>query len=155
MSASAGRYVSLALTAQGALFSFEWGGNGQLGHGDKGDQPQPKRVAALTKERVVDAATGGDHSLALTAEGAVFSFGVGAQGQLGHGGTAARPRPEPVAALAKERVVGVAAGRFHSLASTAGALFGFGQGVKGQLGHGDRTNRPRPKRVRGRCGGPP
>ena len=39
------------------------------------------------------------HSLALTVEGALFSFGCGVHGQLGHGDTANQLQPKPVAAL--------------------------------------------------------
>ena len=96
---------SLALTTEGALFSFGCGGSGQLGRGDAVHQPQPKRVAALAKERVVSVAAGNYHSLALTVEGALFSFGSGEEGQLGHGDWATQLQPKQVAALTKERVV--------------------------------------------------
>ena len=80
----------------GALVSFGSGAEGQLGHGDTADQPQPKRVVALAKERVVSVAAGDDYSLALTAEGALFSFGGGWSGQLGHGDTVNQSRPKRV-----------------------------------------------------------
>ena len=149
VSVAAGTFHSLALTAEGTLFSFGWGQYGQLGHGDATDQLQPKRVLALAKEKVVGVAAGSSHSLALTAGGALFSFGHGANGALGHGDTADQRRPKRVAALSKERVVSVAAGTYHSQALTAeGALFSFGGGWHGQLGHGaDKVNQPQPKRV--------
>ena len=148
VSVAAGNSHSLALTAEGALFSFGRGAQGQLGHGDRAEQPQPKRVVVLAKERVVGVAAGGNHSLALTAEGALFSFGNGVSGQLGHGNTARQPQPKRVVALAKERVASVAAGGSHSLALTAGgALFSFGNGYFGQLGHGDTAGQWQPKRV--------
>ena len=85
------------------------------------DQPRPKLVAMLAKERVVSVAAGSNHSPVLSAEGALFSFGFGAYGQLGHGDTANQLRPKRVAALAKEKVVSMAAGGLHSLALTAKA----------------------------------
>ena len=148
MSVAAGDHHSLALTVQGALFSFGHGANGQLGHGDRANQLHPKRVVVLAKERIVSVAAGGNHSLALTAEGALFSFGFGGYGQLGHGDTTCQPQPKRVVALAKEQVVSMAAGDNYSLAlTTEGALFSFGKGGQGQLGHGDTANQPRPKRV--------
>ena len=103
---------------------------------------------ALAKARVVGVSAGSLHSLALTAEGALFSFGYGLSGQLGHGETVSQRWPKRVVALAKERVVGVAAGSCHSLVLTAeGALFSFGSGGSGQLGRGDTVHQLWPKRV--------
>ena len=91
------------------MFSFGCGANGQLGHSDTAWQPRPKRVAALAKERVVSVAACNNHSLALTTEGALFSFGHGANGQLGHGDTANQLRPKRVTALTMESVVAMEA----------------------------------------------
>ena len=96
---SASDFHSLALTAEGALFSFGDGRYGALGHGDWTNQLQPKRVAALAKERVVGVSASDCHSLALTAEGALFSFGRGGSGQLGHGDKANLLQPNRVVAV--------------------------------------------------------
>ena len=45
----------------------------------------PKQVEAFAEQRVVAVSTGCDHSLALTADGAVFTWGKGDHGCLGHG----------------------------------------------------------------------
>ena len=118
-------------------------------YGDTANQLQPKRVLVLAKERVVSVAAGSEHSLALAAEGALFSFGCGVDGQLGHGDTANQPQPKRVVALAKQRVVSVAASDYHSLVLTAkGVLFSFGRGGDaGRLGHGDSASQLRPKQV--------
>ena len=100
MSVAAGSFLSLALTAEGALFSFGDGADGQLGHGDMANQPLPKRVLLLTTEGLVSVAAGEYYSLALTAEGALFSFGRGAEDRLGHGTDVAdQLQPKRVAAL--------------------------------------------------------
>ena len=135
------------MVKDGALFSFGRV-HGALGHSDTASQQWPKRVVALANESVVGVATGDYHSLVLTAEGALFSFGHGLFAPLGHGDTANQLQPKRVVALAKERVVGVATGFSHSLVLTAeGALFSFGYGAYGQLGHGDTTYQLQPKRV--------
>ena len=82
---SAGFYNSLALTADGAVWSWGGGVHGQLGHGDREDQLLPKKVEAFAGQRVVAVSAGGDHSLAITADGAVRSWGCGREGRLGHG----------------------------------------------------------------------
>ena len=103
---------SLMPTAAGALFSFGhglfaalatatgYGAYGQLGHGDTTHQLQPKPFEALADERGLGVAADSSHSLALTAEGALFSFGSSANGQLGHVGRSDQQR---VAALANMR----------------------------------------------------
>lgn len=67
---------------------YAWGINGwgQLGIGKKASkcQEKPKKVLELGKD-VIQLACGATHSLALTSEGCVYSWGRGSYGQLGHG----------------------------------------------------------------------
>ena len=58
---------------------------GRLGHGDEQRQLLPKKIEAFVGQRVVAVSAGALHSLALTADGAVFTWGVGEGGCLGHG----------------------------------------------------------------------
>ena len=82
---SAGGDHSLALAADGAVWSWGWGDFGNLGHGDEQDQLLPKKLEALASRRVVAVSAAAVHSLALTADGAVFAWGKGDSGCLGHG----------------------------------------------------------------------
>jgi len=147
--ASAGETHNLAITADGAVWSWGGGGSGKLGHGDRQDQPLPKKIEALVGRRVVAVSAGDDHSLALTADGAVWSWGDGDWGRLGHGDPAHQWQPKKVEAFAGQRVVAVSAGAFHCIACTAdGAVFTWGHGGHGCLGHGeDLSNQLLPKRV--------
>jgi len=72
------------ITADGAVWSW---GTGKLGHGDTQTQtqPLPKKVEAIAGRRVVAVSAGEAHSLALTADGAVFAWGEGERARLGHG----------------------------------------------------------------------
>ena len=45
----------------------------------------PKKVEAFAVQRVVAVSAGAYHSLAFTADGAVFTWGEGGRGCLGHG----------------------------------------------------------------------
>ena len=138
MSVSAGDDHSLALTADGAVWSWGWGASGQLGHGDERRQLLPKKVEAFAGQRVVAVSAGDSHSLAITADGAVWSWGRGDEGQLGHGVQQDTELPGKIEALAGQRVVVVSAGGSHSLAITAdGAVWSWGSGDDGRLGHGD------------------
>ena len=56
-----------------------------MGHGDERAQPLPKKIEAFDGQRVVAVSAGGSQSLAITADGAVFSWGEGGGGCLGHG----------------------------------------------------------------------
>ena len=71
VSVSAGVGHSFAITADGAVWSLGEGSFGRLGHGDTQDQLLPKKVDAFAGQRVVAVSAGDDHSLALTADGAV------------------------------------------------------------------------------------
>jgi len=145
---SAGGYHSLAITADGALWSWGGGGDGQLGHGDHQRQLLPKKVEAFGGQRVVAVSAGEHHSLTLTADGAVWSWGNGLYGRLGHGDQQIQLLPKKVEAFAGRRVVTVSAGVYHSLALTAdSAVWSWGWGAYGQLGHGDEQNQLLPKKV--------
>ena len=150
---SAGGPHSLTLTADGAVLSWGWGGDGRLGHGDWQDQMLPKKIEAFAGQRVLAVSAGFTHSLAITADGAVWSWGAGGGGQLGHGNQQYQLLPKKVEALAGRHVVAVSVGNFHSLALTAdGAVWSWGLGEDGQLGHGDQQRQLLPKQVEALAG---
>jgi alpha-tubulin suppressor-like RCC1 family protein len=80
---------------------------------------RPQRVTALSKERASSVAAGTNFTLVTTEAGAVFSFGEGKCGSLGHSDTETRILPKRVEALDGVYVASVAAGGHHSLALTA------------------------------------
>ena len=82
---SARDYHSLALIADGGVWSWGHGGFGKLGHGDRQRQLLPKKLEAFADQRVVAVSAGEHHSLARTADGAVFTWGKGETGCLGLG----------------------------------------------------------------------
>ena len=135
---AAGCAHSLAVTSAGALHTWGSGSGGKLGHGDEEDQLLPKRVEALRKHALRDAAAGDDHSLALTNAGALYSWGSGDSGRLGHGDQTDSLLPKRVEALQHQSVCSVAAGEGHSFALTcSGTLYSWGEdGPGGHLGHG-------------------
>ena len=58
---------------------------GQLGHGVCQDQLLPRKIEASAGQRIVAVSAGGGVSLAIGADGAVFAWGKGEDGYLGHG----------------------------------------------------------------------
>lgn len=78
------------------------------------------------------------HTMALTAEGSVYSWGDGYKGKLGHGSSSSRSSPKliPQSSFLNEKIVSVSCGGIHSAAvSDQGHLFTWGCGSDGRLGH--------------------
>ncbi|EOD20540.1 hypothetical protein EMIHUDRAFT_355119, partial [Emiliania huxleyi CCMP1516] len=73
---------------------------GLLGHGEGVTRLNtPTRLpSTLGDGRAVIVAAGGVHSLAITADGAVWSWGFGGQGRLGHGDSQDQLQPKKVEA---------------------------------------------------------
>ena len=97
-SIGAGDGQSLALEANGTVWSWGENGNGQLGNGTTGNgnnqasySDVPVLVSGLGG---VTALAGGEaHSLALEANGTVWTWGLNRKGQLGNGTTTASDTP--------------------------------------------------------------
>ena len=144
---AAGCYHSMVLTDEGEVLSFGRGGYGRLGHGDDlEDQYEPKVIETLRGVRVVAIAAGCYHSMVLTDEGTVLSFGNGGFGKLGHGDQKTQYEPKVIEALRGVRVLAIAAGCSHSMVLTdAGAVLSFGHGLGCALGHGDGKDQLEPK----------
>ncbi|XP_044043774.1 alsin isoform X4 [Siniperca chuatsi] len=101
-------------TLQTEVWSWGQCEHGQLGHGDSLARLQPLCIKSLNNKEVVRVAAGAHHSLALTAQSQVFSWGSNSSGQLGH-----MESPSTVPRLAKLsegiRVWDVSAGERHTL----------------------------------------
>ena len=80
-----GAYHCAAVTADGDLYTWGDGFCGQLGLGDKRPQLLPSQVTlgGLEDEVVESVSCGARHTLAVTEDGEVFSFGLGHFGVLG------------------------------------------------------------------------
>ncbi len=145
-----GREHAVALREDGTVVT--WGSNqmGQLGDGTTGGRrPTPAAVAGLDGALMVS--TGHYHSLALRADGSVWTWGYNQAGQLGDGTTTTRSRPVRVAGT--RTYSWVAAGRDMSYAvATDGTVWSWGLNGDGQLGDGTTTNRSTPVRVGGLTG---
>ena len=74
-------------------------------------------------------AAGDYHSLVVSEEGRVYSFGAGEDGKLGHGDDENQLTPRLIEGLRTSKVCAVAAGTAHSLAiSSKGIAYGWGIG---------------------------
>ncbi len=83
-SVSCGRHHTLILTDDGEMLTFGVGEYGRLGTGSSSDSHIPMPIDSLGDVDIVQIAAGCDHSLALTANGTILSWGRNQSGQLGH-----------------------------------------------------------------------
>ncbi|XP_028441208.1 probable E3 ubiquitin-protein ligase HERC3 isoform X1 [Perca flavescens] len=138
---AAGGEQSFALSFSGGVFG--WGRNhcGQLGLGDTTDRHTPTPVHYLNSKKTIHISCGKNHTAILTKTGAVFTFGSGQYGQLGHNSFRDELRPRLVAELWGAKVNKTACGRHHTLVMTdSKRVYSFGCGTKGQLGHGEESH---------------
>ena len=123
----------LALLANGTVMS--WGDNtfGQLGNGTTSANHNAELPVAVTGlPKAVAVAAGGEHSLALLANGTVMAWGDNSNGQLGNGRTTSSDVPVAVPGLSN--VKAIAAGDLSGVASAGpGAVWAVGtQEIPGQ-----------------------
>ncbi|PSN73675.1 hypothetical protein BS50DRAFT_192924 [Corynespora cassiicola Philippines] len=126
------------------LYMCGHGPGGRLGTGDEMTRYQFTCIegGGLAQKKIISIGLGQNHTLAITDEGEIFSWGNNAYGQLGY----SLPKPsvkddDPISTLPRqifgplkrEIVVGVSASRIHSVAYTATSLYTFGKN-EGQLG---------------------
>jgi alpha-tubulin suppressor-like RCC1 family protein len=137
-SIAAGADQLFAVTSTGGLLA--WGDNnaGQLGIGHAGGLSRvPVRVHLPRGVKVVSAAAGQSHSLALTSVGRVLAWGDNSQGQLGTGNRRDADAPVWVHLPKVAHITSIAAGRYYSLALTRGGkMIGWGDDGFGQMGDG-------------------
>jgi alpha-tubulin suppressor-like RCC1 family protein len=160
--AAGGRHT-LALSDAGHVWGWGYGGEGQLGLGSRMRiVSTPQRVpcfnslengvtigeASIPGSCVTAIACGGRHSAVITDSGALLTFGWGLYGQVGQGSTEDELSPCLVSAMRGLRVVGIAAGLWHTLCITdIGDVYAFGGNQFGQLGVGGNTAETSPRLV--------
>lgn len=113
-----------------AVFMWGRGEDGQLGLGDTSDQDEPTYVDALRGVGVRQIACGSGHTVVLTTDGEVYTWGRGDDGRLGHGDNGWKYVPRITQSLAGHIIVQVTCGSYHTAAiSSNGDLFTWGGGM--------------------------
>ncbi|CAB0032033.1 unnamed protein product [Trichogramma brassicae] len=102
---------TMALTADGGVFSWGDGDFGKLGRGGSDGCYTPKQVDRLNGIGVTQIECGAQFSLALTKYGEVWTWGKGDYFRLGHGNDQHVRRPLIVEGLRGKKVVHVGRGR--------------------------------------------
>lgn len=137
---SVGRNHTFAIRDDGDLYG--WGSNmfGQLGTGNKTDQPVPVKIMSGVKA----VSAGENHSAILKKDGTLWMCGANTSGQLGNNTTIDASAPVKV----MDDVAAVAAGyMFTAAIKTDGTLWTWGDNDFGQLGNGTATNSHMPVKI--------
>ncbi|KAL5539194.1 hypothetical protein UlMin_045231 [Ulmus minor] len=161
-----GEYHTCAVSLSGDLYTWGDGNHntGLLGHGSEVSHWIPKKVSGhMDGIHVSYISCGLWHTAVVTSSGQLFTFGDGSFGALGHGDLSSASIPREVETLKGLRTNRVACGVWHTAAvvevinessspetsvnSSHGQLFTWGDGDKGQLGHGDKKTRLAPECV--------
>ncbi len=146
---ASGLDTSYALESNGTLYAWGDNSSGGLGNGSTINSTTPVAVQLPTRTDVVAVAAGFEFAAALTSTGTVYAWGSNAQGQLGTGCTTSScTTPVAVAGL-PAGVDGLTATGTAGLALTsAGTVYGWGDGSEGQLG----TSCAKPVQIAGLSG---
>jgi alpha-tubulin suppressor-like RCC1 family protein/subtilase family serine protease len=140
---AAGADHSMALCSDGTVVTWGENNNGQLGIGSLTNSSAPVAIntagTPLANRTVARIAAGGDHSIALCADGTLATWGDNAYGQLGNGNNLDGLIPVAVTTaatpLAGKTIIGIAAGHDHTVALCSdGTLAAWGGNFDGQLG---------------------
>lgn len=137
----AGAYHCLVLAEDGTLWSWGMNNYGQLGDSTTTSRSTPVQVGIPAGRTVRQIAGGMYHSLALMADGTIWSWGNNQSGQLGRGFAFSSATPDQVRSMPGNlRVTAISAGQNSSLALLEnGQMAGWGSNSQGQLGMGSAT----------------
>jgi len=135
---AAGYKCSSVLTIEGNVYSFGNNYHGQLGFGEPflGSKTIHNiKINSFMPYNVIHVSADNDHSLILTNDGYVYTFGDNECGQLGLGDKNDRYIPTLIQNLIQ--IIQVSGGSSHSLVLTNNyQIYAFGDNVYGQLGLG-------------------
>nr|XP_005596865.2 inhibitor of Bruton tyrosine kinase isoform X3 [Equus caballus] len=131
------RFHSVFLSQKGQVYTCGHGLGGRLGHGDEQTCLVPRLVEGLSGHNCSQVAAAKDHTVVLTEDGCVYTFGLNIFHQLGivpPPSSCNVPRQMQAKYLKGRTVIGVAAGRFHTVLWTREAVYTMGLNG-GQLGY--------------------
>ncbi|XP_032999189.1 inhibitor of Bruton tyrosine kinase isoform X3 [Lacerta agilis] len=131
------KFHSVFLSQKGQVYTCGHGQGGRLGHGDEQTCLIPRLVESLMGHQCSQVAAAKDHTLVLTEDGCVYTFGLNTFHQLGvlpPPSNCNVPRQVQAKNLKGRTVIGVAAGRFHTVLWTKEAVYTIGLNG-GQLGY--------------------
>lgn len=108
---------TMAVTADGQVYSWGWNDRATLGQGHQDRVTKPRKVLGLQGVRIVQVALGGWHALAVDDQGQCWAWGGNEYNQC-DAGPGLRDILEPQKCVTNLKVVQVDAGGMHSVALT-------------------------------------
>lgn len=140
------------VTRNGQIYMWGLNRNGQTGTGLKVEsvlEPRPLDPTDVGRKNPKSLVCGRNHTLLLTTEGRVFSWGAGGAGRLGL--TENRKNqytPLEIQFFRSRPAKEVASGDFHNVAlGVDGFIYTWGYNLEGQCGNGGTMNQKTPKRI--------
>ncbi|KAM9329530.1 putative E3 ubiquitin-protein ligase HERC6 [Gastrophryne carolinensis] len=134
---SCGLNHSVAICSEGNIFTWGEGLHGQLGSEKFPKQtPIPRRIPGFSDIKIIQVACGHYHTVALSEDSGVYTWGRNDAGQLGLGKQIDQQgSPQLVKSLRGIPLLQITAGGSQSFAlSMSGIVFGWGKNNVGQLG---------------------
>uniref|UniRef100_A0A8C5PWA2 Inhibitor of Bruton tyrosine kinase n=1 Tax=Leptobrachium leishanense TaxID=445787 RepID=A0A8C5PWA2_9ANUR len=131
------KFHSVFLSQKGQVYTCGHGQGGRLGHGDELTCLFPRMVDGLAAHPCSQVAAAKDHTVVLTEDGYVYTFGLNTFHQLGilpPPTSCNVPRQVQAKTLKGKNIIGVAAGRFHTVLWSKDAVYTMGLNG-GQLGY--------------------
>jgi alpha-tubulin suppressor-like RCC1 family protein len=132
-----------AIKTDGTLWTWGFGGSGQLGTNDTTQRNTPVTTfAGGTNWKQLS--SGNSYTAAIKTDGTLWTWGSGVSGQLGNNATTNRSTPVTTFAGGTNwKQVGCGGGHIAAI-KTDGTLWTWGRGLEGQLGTNDTTDRSTP-----------
>jgi uncharacterized repeat protein (TIGR02543 family) len=155
----AGYYHTGVLTNDGSLLMWGYNSKGQIGDGTIINKLNPIDISYYFgleyDEKIIDIAFGGDHSMALSSSGKLFSWGGNSSGQLGKNDIVDSKTPYQITSFFElkegEKIIKIDAESDNSSAITSdNRLFIWGENYFGQIGNGSTTDQKKPLDITGR-----
>ena len=138
-----------AITRDGQLYMWGYNYYGQLGDGTSINAYSPIQPKFEEPVRIAQVAIGTSHTVALSTDGQVYTWGSNSHGQMGNGTTTGSNKiPVRIEIGDGKRISKVYAFDYSTAALTAdGELYMWGNNWYGQLGDGSTTDKFTPVKV--------
>lgn len=140
--ASTNVVTTVAVGSDGTLYGWGENGTGSIGNGTRKDSLVPAS-GSFSETTALDIDSGWYHSVILTSEGELWSWGGNWAGQVGDGTTETVLSPKRIEGIGAVDFISI--GGAHSMAVLEdGSLYAWGDNEHGQLGDGtnDRSTSP-------------
>lgn len=113
-----------------------------------GGSSEPANAPSVRPTGFVAVAAGATHSVAIKADGSLWTWGCSTYGDACDKTAATSQAPTRLDATSAQAYAAVSSGEFHNLALKAdGSLWAWGKNENGQLGNGTNVDETRPTRV--------